>query len=425
MLKAFPFVIGLRYAGAKRQSQLVSFISLVSVLGMALGVALLILVLSVMNGFDREMRSRILGLVPHITIVPHTLQQPYLAGQGGALEQGAFEALEQRLQQHPEVLAVAPFSQLNAMLLRGAEVETVSVYGIDPQREQQVSIIDDYVDRDLLASLTGMSRSIIMGSALAERLGVPVGGKLNLMIANELSSGRIKPVFSAFTLVATFTTGTQLDQQGALISLEKSLSLMPTGKKIKGLRLTLKDTLRAPQLSWELNQSLPYRFSSRDWSQSYGNIYAAIQLSKQLVGLMLLTIIAVAAFNVISALVMIVNDKRGDIAILRTAGASATSIMTIFIVQGTLIALFGTALGALLGVFMSLVVTDTVAAIEALFSLQFLNSDVYPVDYLPSDLRLSDIVRVCVTAFAMSVLATIYPAWRASRVQPAEALRYQ
>ena len=186
----------------------------------------------------------------------------------------------------------------------------------------------------------------------------------------------------------------------------------------------LKDTFEAPRVAWELEQNLPYGYSTRDWTRTHGNLYSAIQLSKQLVGLMLLTIIAVAAFNVVSALVMIVTDKQADIAILRSLGASSGGILSIFIIQGTMIGVIGTGLGALLGALLSLLVTDVVNGLEYLFHIQFLNSDVYPINYLPADLRLEDMLLVCSTALLMSVLATIYPAWRAVRVQPAEALRY-
>ncbi len=419
MFKPLPLFIGIRYAGAKRQSQLVSFISLMSVLGMTLGVALLILVLSVMNGFDREMRNRILGLVPHITITPYQYQD------GRAVDdlQQSNTNIREFVLQHPGVQAVAPFTQLNAMLLHGTDVEGVTVYGIDPIQENKVSIIGEYIDTKALDDLTDDSRAIIMGSALAARLGIEVSDSVNLMVTNEVPRGGVKPVFARFTLSAIFTTGTKIDHNTALIAIKTSLNLMPVDKQIESLRVTVDDTFQAPQISWDLNQSTPYGFRSSDWTRSYGNIYAAIQLSKQLVGLMLLTIIAVAAFNVVSALVMVVNDKRGDIAILRTAGASAGDIMGIFIVQGTLIALVGTFSGALIGAGLSLGITDIVAFIEELFNFSFLNSDVYPVDYLPSDLRAMDLILVCSVAFFMSILATLYPAWRASRVQPAAALR--
>lgn len=422
MFKPFPIFIGIRYAGARRQSQLVSFISLMSVMGMALGVALLILVLSVMNGFDREMRTRILGLVPHITITPYEYERGGLTVDESN-SNNLNKEIREYVERHPGVKAVAPFTQLNAMLLHGTDVEGVMVYGIDPAQESDVSIIGDYIDPQALVRLKNDSKDIIMGSALAARLGLEISDSVNLMVTNELPRGGVKPVFARFTLTATFTTGTKIDHSAALIAINSSLKLMPADKQTQSLRVTVKDTFQAPQISWDLNQNTPYGFRSTDWTRTYGNIYAAIQLSKQLVGLMLLTIIAVAAFNVVSALVMVVNDKRGDIAILRTAGASAKDIMGIFIVQGTLIALFGTLSGALIGVVLSLGITDIVAFVENIFDFSFLSSDVYPVDYLPSDLRAMDLILVCSVAFAMSILATLYPAWRASRVQPAAALR--
>lgn len=412
MFKPYPLFIGIRYAGAKRRSQLVSFISLISMLGMTVGVALLILVLSVMNGFDREMRTRILGLVPHITVTAYGPEQDW-------------DAIKTRVLHHAEVKAVAPFAQLNAMLLRGSKVEGTLIYGIDPQQERNVSIIADYIDSSALDSLQGESSGIVLGAALAARLGVETGDNINVMVPQEDPQGRMRPRFDRLQVAAVFRTGTEVDQSIALISLEKALSLMAPADRAQGMRISVVDTFQAPRIAWEINQNIPYGYSTRDWTRTHGNLYSAIQLSKQLVGLMLLTIIAVAAFNVVSALVMIVTDKRGDIAILRTAGASPGGIMAVFMMQGTLIALIGTALGTLIGVGLSLAITDIVATFESVFGVQFLNSDVYPVDYLPSDLRALDVMRVCGTALVMSILATIYPAWRASRVQPADALRYE
>jgi lipoprotein-releasing system permease protein len=415
----YPIFIGLLYTAAKRSSQLVSFISVISMAGMAVGVALLILVLSVMNGFDQEMRTRILGLVPHITIIsygdPSNQKQDWLQ-------------IERKILQHPEVKAVAPFVQLNAMLLRGNEVEGVMIYGIDPSREKDVSIIADYVEPQALLSLQDNSKNnshgILLGEALAKRLGVNTGDSINLMVPQENIQGRIMPKFSQLHVADVFRTGTELDQSVALISIQKALSLMPKDQRQLGMRVAVKNTFDARRIGWEISQNIPYGYTSRDWTRTHGNLYSAIQLSKRLVGLMLLTIIAVAAFNVVSALVMVVTDKRGDIAILRTAGASPGGIMAVFMVQGTLIALIGTTVGAVAGVVLSLSITEIVAMLEMLFNIQFLNSDVYPVDYLPADCRWQDVLLVCSTAFAMSVIATIYPAWRAARVQPADALRY-
>ena len=404
MFNPYPLFIGVRYAAAKRNNQLVSFISRVSMLGMTVGVALLILVLSVMNGFDRE--------VPHITVTAYGPEQDW-------------QAIKEKIQHHSEVTAVAPYTQLNAMLLRGTDVEGVLIYGIDPLQERDVSIINDYVDSAALDGLSGDSDGIVMGAALAQRLDIASGDSVNLMVPQDNGQGRIKPRFARLQVLAVFDTGTEIDQSIALIGIKKSLSLMTPDNRTQGMRISVRDTFEAPRIGWELSQNIPYGYSTRDWTRTHGNLYSAIQLSKQLVGLMLLTIIAVAAFNVVSALVMIVTDKRGDIAILRTAGAGPKGIMAVFMMQGTLIALIGTAMGTVIGVLLSLVITDSVAVLESLFNIQFLNSDVYPVDYLPSDLRFVDVARVCGTAFVMSLLATIYPAWRAARVQPADALRYE
>lgn len=412
MYKPYSAFIGARYAGAKWRNQLVSFISVVSIVSMTVGVALLILVLSVMNGFDHEMRSKILGLVPHITINAYRGDSNW-------------EAVEKIVDATPGVLASAPYTQLNAMLLRGTDVEGVQLFGIDPERESAVSIVQQYVAAEDFAALAGDSQAIILGAALAQRLHLSAGANVNIMVPQENTQGRVTPRFARFTVAAVFHTGTEIDQSVAFIGIQPSLQLMPEGNQQRGLRLRVANTFDAPQIGWELSQHIPYGFTVRDWTRTHGNLYAAIQMSKQLVGLMLVTIIAVAAFNLVSALVMIVNDKRGDIAILRAVGASSGGIMRIFIVQGVIIALLGTVTGCLIGVALSYVVTDLVGLLESLLSIQFLHSDVYPVDYLPSDVRWQDVAMVSGTAFVLSILATLYPSWKASRVEPAEALRYE
>lgn len=412
MYKPYALYIGTRYAGARWRDQLVSFISRISIVSMTVGVALLILVLSVMNGFDHEMRTKILGLVPHITI--------------SAYEPGRdWKAVEAIVRKHPEVVGVAPFTQLNAMLLRGTDVEGVQVFGIDPAREPSVSIIQRYISTRDLNALSGDSNSIIVGGALADRLQLRVGSTVNLMVPEENGHGHIRPHFARLRVVALLRSGTELDQSVAFIGFDKSLSLMPAGQQYRGLRVKLKDVFAAPRVAWELSQNIPPGFTTRDWTRTQGNLYSAIQMSKQLVGLMLTTIIAVAAFNLVSALVMIVNDKRGDIAILRTLGASSRGIMGVFVVQGMIIALIGMVAGSVIGIALSYAVTDIVSLLQSLFGIQFLKSDVYPIDYLPSDLRWRDVALVCSIAFSMSVLATLYPSWKAARVQPAEALRYE
>ncbi len=412
MFKPYAMFVGLRYTGAKRRSQLVSFISLVSMLGMTVGVALLIVVLSVMNGFDYEMRHRILGLVPHITI------HSYGAGQDLA-------EVKEIIGKHPEVKAVAEFVQLNAMLIKGQEVEGVLVYGIDPQQERRVSIIDRYLHPGILEQLQDDHSGIVLGAVLAKKLGLTAGDAVNLMVPEENTSGRLRPRFKRLMVLGLLNTGTEIDQGIALINLSAALALQGDQSQGKSLRVSIKDTFAAPRVAWELGQNIPYGYSTRDWTRSHGNLYSAIQLSKQLVGMMLTTIIAVAAFNVVSALVMIVSDKRGDIAILRTLGASPRGIMVIFVMQGSLIGILGTLMGVLIGLALAYGVSDIVAAIEFVFHVQFLNTDVYPVSELPSDPRLEDVLLIAGTAILMSVIATLYPAWKAARVQPAQALRYE
>ncbi len=409
-MKTYPLFVGLRYAGARHRSQLVSFISMISVLGMAIGVALLIVVLSVMNGFDQEMRQRILGLVPQVTVTAYGEEQDW-------------PAIRELISQHQDVQSMAPYIQFNAMLMRGTDVETILVYGIDPSQEVSVSIIEQFITDRALQQLDG--GGIILGAALANRLGLQTGDSTTLMVIEDSASGRIKPSYARYKLVGIVDTGTEIDQGLALIDFHQAAELMAAKGAVQGLRLSVNDTFEAARIAWELEQSLPYGYSTRDWTRTHGNLYSAIQLSKQLVAMMLLTIIAVAAFNVVSALVMIVTDKQGDIAILRSLGASSGGIMSIFVIQGTMIGVMGTSLGAIIGVGLSLVVTDTVNLLEQLFHVQFLNSDVYPINYLPSDLHMDDLLLVCGTALAMSLVATIYPAWRAVRVQPADALRYQ
>jgi lipoprotein-releasing system permease protein len=412
MYKPYPLFIGLRYTGTKKRSQLVSFISMISMLGMVIGVALLIVVLSVMNGFDQEMRSRILGLVPHISIISYD-------------ENPDWQAVESITSKHTEVEASAPFFEKSAMILRGSDVEPVLIYGIDPLKEPGVSIITDFVEQSVLEQLSTGSDGLILGKALAERLKVTVGSRINIMVPGNNMQASQNLTFKQMRLIAIYSTGTELDQSIALLNINTALSLAKGDASGAGLRIKVRNIFEASRIAWELEQNLPYGYSTSDWTRTHGNLYASIQLSKQLVGLMLVTIIAVAAFNVVSALVMIVTDKRADIAILRTTGASSTGIMMIFMVQGTLIGLIGTLLGVVFGVGLSFFITDIVAWVEQAFQFQFLNSNIYPIDYLPSDIRFEDVFLVAATALVMSLLATIFPAWRASRVQPAEALRYE
>ncbi|CAA0088390.1 Lipoprotein-releasing system transmembrane protein LolE [Zhongshania aliphaticivorans] len=404
-MRSLALYIGFRYSADRSGNQLVSFLSRLSMLGLILGVALLVVVLSVMNGFDREMRNRILALVPHITLQPWSSQQ---------LD---WQSLQKDVEQHPDVFATAPFVQGNAMLIKAGEVEPSVFFGIDPVSEKSVSRIQEYVDLDILQPNTP---DIILGKALAERLKLSAGDKVTLGVPQEKGQQNIR--FLQMTVAAIVETGTELDQQLVLMHISMANSLFEKPLPVS-MRVSVNDVFAAPQIGWELASVHGQDYLLKDWSQQFGNMYHAIQMSRKLVVIMLLAVVAVAVFNIISTLVMVVNDKRADIGILRSQGASQRDILRIFLSYGALIGAVGASAGGVIGVILAYGVSDLVAGIESLFGLQLLQSDVYPINYLPSDVRLPDVLLVCLTAYGMSLLATLYPAWRASRIPPAEALR--
>jgi len=404
-MRSLAVFIGLRYSADRSGNQLVSFLSRLSMAGLVLGVALLVTVLSVMNGFDREMRNRILALVPHITL------QPWAAGTTD------WQALQSDVERHPAVLATAPFVQGSAMLIKGGLVEPGLFYGVEPLAEAKVSNISDYVD---LGVLSTESKTVILGKALAERLGVEQGERVTLGVPQAAGSQNVR--FVQMTVAALVATGTELDQQMVLLHIDQASKLFAEPPPVS-LRVTVSDVFEAPQIAWELASVHGRDFMLKDWSQQFGNMYHAIQMSRRLVVIMLLAVVGVAVFNVVSTLVMVVNDKRADIGILRSQGASQGDILRIFLSYGAVIGAVGAVAGGVLGVLLAAVIGDVVAGIERFFDLKLLQSDVYPINYLPADIRIPDVLAVCGLAYAMSLLATIYPAWRASRMAPAEALR--
>ncbi|MGH1448369.1 MAG: lipoprotein-releasing ABC transporter permease subunit [Pseudomonadaceae bacterium] len=413
MFRPLPFFIGLRYTRAKRRNHFISFISLISMLGLTLGVLVMILVLSVMNGFDRELRTRILGMVPHATI---SSQQPL----------NDWPDLARRLLEHPDVEAVAPFVQLQGMLTHDGSVAPVLVNGILPEQESDVSIVDQHMTRGTLDDLQDGEFGIIVGEQIASRFGVGIGDKLTFVLPEaSVTPAGVFPRLKRFHVVGTFKVGAELDSSLALIHAGDAarLSRWEPGQ-VQGLRVRLGDLFQAPRVAWELASLLPGDYYAQDWTRTHGNLFAAIRMEKTMIGLLLLLIVAVAAFNIISTLVMVVTDKKADIAILRTLGASPATIMGIFMVQGSVIGVVGTLAGCVLGVLAALNVSAMVAGLEKLFGIQFLSSDVYFISYLPSQLIWSDVILICSAALGMSFLATLYPAWRASRTEPAEALRY-
>ncbi|GLX12827.1 multidrug ABC transporter substrate-binding protein [Pseudomonas straminea] len=416
MFRPLSVFLGTRYTRAKRRNHFVSFISLTSMIGLALGVLVMILVLSVMNGFDHEMRTRVLGMVPHATIESATPITDW-------------QRLADRALKNPQVLAVAPFSQMQGLLTNDGKVQKVLINAVDPAEERKVSIIGDFFREGRLEDLQPGTFGIVIGDKAAAKLGVGMGDKITFVAPEvTVTPGGVFPRLKRFTVVGIFHVGAgEIDGFMAMTHVQDLARLQRhQPDQVQGIRLKFADLFQAPRTAWQLAQSFGQDdYLARDWTRTHGNLYQAIRMEKAMIGLLLLLIVAVAAFNIISTLVMVVNDKKGDIAILRTLGAMPMQIMATFMVQGTVIGVIGTAIGALLGILAALNISAIIAGVERLLGFKFLNADVYFIDYLPSQLMLADVVQVCGAALLLSFLATLYPAWRAARTQPAEALRYE
>ncbi len=384
-----------------------------SMVGLTLGVSVLIIVMSVMNGFDRELKQRILGMVPHATIT---------AANGGMED---WQGIIQQAKETPGVVAAAPFVDGQGMLTNGDVVRGAMVYGVDPAYEKQVSIINDHMVQGNLDNLKPGEFGIVMGELMAQYLGVTMGDKVTLVLpeANVNLAG-VFPRLKRFTVVGLFSVGAEVDSTLGYIHIKDGARFMRIAEGVEGVRLKMADLFQAPKLSWEVAMELPGRYYVQDWTRTQGQLFQAIQMEKTMVGLLLTLIVAVAAFNIVSTLVMVVTDKQSDIAILRTLGASPRTIMGIFMVQGSLIGVIGTLLGVGLGILAALNVSGIVSGLESLLGIRFLSPDVYFISYLPSELQWRDVGIISVAGLAMSFLATLYPAWRASKTQPAEALRY-
>ncbi len=415
MFKPLELYIGLRYTRAKRRNHFISFISLVSMLGIALGVTALITVLSVMNGFQNEVRDRILGMAAHVTV----------SGLDGRLRDWP-EVLEQ-VRTVPHVLGAAPYIHAEGMVSLGDRVQGTMVRGLLPSHESQVSVVGEKMVAGTLDVLQPGSFNIVLGSELANSLGVGVGDKITLITPSaNVSPAGILPRLKRFTVAGVFEVGMyQYDNALVLIHLRDAAKLYRFDEAVSGVRLRLDNMFIAPRVAEEIAGRLGERYWVSDWTRSHTNYFRALKIEKTAMFIILLLIVAVAAFNIISTLVMVVTDKQGDIAILRTLGISPASVMGIFIVQGVVIGMVGTLLGIAGGVSLALNIDTIVPAIESTFGIQFLPSSVYYISELPSELRWSEVTTIATLAFVLSMLATIYPAWRASRVQPAEALRYE
>lgn len=415
MFRPLELYIGLRYTRAKRRNHFISFISLISIMGIALGVAALITVLSVMNGFEQELRTRILGMASHASISGY--QQPLVDWQGSA----------QLAMQHPQVVGVAPYVAGEVMLTRGSKVSGALVRGILPEREPAVSTVGEHMRAGGLQDLTAGEYRIILGSELAYNLGAHIGDHVTMVTpqANYSPAG-VLPRLRRFQVVGIFEVGMyEYDRGVALVHMEDAARLFKLDDAVTGVRLKLEDLFQAPRVSRQLADQLGGNLRVEDWTRQHANFFRAVQTEKRVMFVILTLIVAVAAFNIVSTLVMVVTDKQADIAILRTLGATPAAILRIFMIQGAMIGMLGTALGVVGGVALALNVETIVPAIEQAFGVQFMPADVYYISDLPSRLDLSDVWRIGVVAFLLSFLATWYPAWRASKTQPAEALRYE
>jgi len=415
MFRPLSLYIGLRYTGAKRRNHFISFISLISILGIGLGVAALITVLSVMNGFEQELRSRILGMASHASISGH--RQPL-----GDWEQAADLAM-----QHPQVAGVAPYVQGEIMLTKGKKVSGALVRGIMPGLEPDVSTVGEHMRTGRLEDLQPGEYRIILGKDLAYSINARVGDQITMVTPQaNFSPAGVLPRLRRFRVSGIFDVGMyEYDRGVALVHLDDAARLFKLDNAVTGIRLRLEDLFKAPQVARELASYLGDGLSVEDWTRQHANFFRAVQTEKRVMFVILTLIVAVAAFNIVSTLVMVVTDKRADIAILRTLGATPATILRIFIIQGALIGLLGTALGVVGGVALALNVETIVPAIENAFNVQFMPADIYYISDLPSQLNWPDVWQIAVVAFLLSLLATLYPAWRASRTQPAEALRYE
>jgi len=414
MFRPLSVYIGARYTRAKRRNHFISFISMTSMLGVALGVAALITVLSVMNGFEKELRERILGMTSHA----------FVTGSDGTLAD--WEKAEVLIEGFPRVINTAPFVEGQAMLNQGSRVRGTQIRGVDPALEPKVSSIGDKIIQGRFDSLQPGSYGIILGKDLAIAMGVGTGDKITVITPHVTPTpAGVIPRLKRLTVSGVFEIGMyEYDSALAIMNIEDAANLFRIPGKVTGLRLQLDDVYQAPRITRELLQTLPAEYRAADWTYQHANFFRALKTEKTVMFVILMLIVAVAAFNIVSTLVMMVTDKYADIAILRTLGMSPGGIMGIFMVQGIVIGLIGTILGVIGGVILALNVSNIIAWIETILGYQFLPAEVYYISDLPSDLHWNDVTVIGITAFVLSILSTIYPSWRAAQVKPAEALRY-
>lgn len=413
MIKPLSLAISLRYTRARKKSYFVSFISLVSMIGIALGVMVLITVLSVMNGFDKEIHQRFFSMAPEITV----------SNYNGKLKN--WQATAQKIDALAPVVGSAPFVGGQGMLTFGGRISPVIVTGILPEKEKQII---DLKSKLVEGNLVGLDKfGIVLGQGLAQTLGVYVGDKITLMIPQaSVTVAGMLPRFKRFTVVGVFRAGSgfNFDSKLAFINLKNAQTLFQLGEAVSGVRVKIKDVYQAPALSLQLKELLGDSYQVGNWTHQFGAFFKAIKMEKTMMFLILLLIVAVAAFNLVSSLVMVVKDKQAEIAILRTLGAPPSMIMLVFLFQGALVGLIGTGIGLILGLLLAANATEIVNYLQQFFGSSIISSNVYFVDFLPSEIQLMDVINVCLLSSAMSFIATLYPAYKASKTQVVEALRY-
>jgi len=414
-MRPYELFVGLRYTRSRQRSRFISFISLISIVAIALGIMVLITVLSVMNGFQREIRTRILDVAAHVQITgPEDIVNDWRAVAAAAEKNG-------------EVAAAAPYVSQQGLLMNGSAVRGAFVRGVTPEHEDKVEELAQHMAAGSLDALKPGEFGIVLGIDLARSLGVFVGDKVTLIAPEgQVTPAGVLPRLRRFTVVGIFRIDHyEFDSGLALIDLQDAQKLYRMGGAVSGVRLKLHDLFRSNRVVGELSRELGPDYIVTDWTRQYSNFFRAVDIEKRMMFLIVFLIIVVAAFNIVSSLFMAVKDKQSDIAILRTLGASPGSITKIFLIQGTLVGLVGVLAGVAAGVALAANVETVVPALENLLGFKFLAKDVYYISELPSELRTGDVALTALFSFIVCVLATIYPSWRAAKINPAEALRYE
>jgi len=417
MFKPLSLYLGWRYVRSRHGNGFSAFISASSTIGIALGVTVLIVVLSAMNGFERELSQKLLSIVPHVELV--SVNDPIKDWP---------ESIK-KVQAENAVIAAAPVIKMTGMLQHGLKLKAVEVRGVDAALEMQVSSIEDYIISGTWQGLMATNQNtIIIGSGVAKKLSVELGDKVQLLLPPPAENNDVKQVFSApitrhVKVVGIFKFGGTIDETLAYSPLSLASDVMGyKNNETQSIRLKITNVFSAPKIARQVAHNFDHYVYINNWTRSQGHLFNDIQLVRMVMFIVLVLVIAVASFNIVSTLIMAVNEKQGDIAILKTMGASSKTIMLAFIVQGLVNGVLGSLLGALFGVYLALNLTDIVSALEQLIGTTFLSGDVYFINYLPSVLHASDVYATVITALIMSFLATIYPAWRATKVEPAQVL---